>query len=323
MSVVLNNLTIAEVRQRYVDPAEPLSEEICSQMSSDPRLGVQRIWRQLRRRRRVQEREDFRMRRIQRFERVLWNRGLQAVAGVDEAGVGPLAGPVVAAAAVFPPGTKIAGVDDSKQLDGDTRQRLASEIRRTALCISIGTANIEEIDRLNIYHASILAMRRAVEGLSHPPQFVLSDARLIPDLKMPQRAICKGDSLSFSIAAASIIAKTHRDRLMQDLDRRIPVYGFGQHKGYGTPVHREAIRKHGPCPVHRKSFHIVSELNGDCGQRFYELLDEVEEAASIEGLEQLRRRLRTRSEKDELSPSELHRLRLLVARHSKNLRRQA
>ena len=323
MSIALNSLSIADIRRRFVESEDPPSEGICSQLSSDPRLGVQRIWRQLRRRRREQDREDFRMRRIQRFEKVLWNRGLQAVAGVDEAGVGPLAGPVVAAAAVFGPGTMIAGVDDSKQLDGDTRQQLASEIRRAALCLSIGTANIEEIDRLNIYHASILAMRRAIEGLSHPPQFVLSDARLIPDLKMPQRAICKGDSLSFSIAAASIIAKTHRDRLMQDLDRRFPVYGFGQHKGYGTPVHREAIRKHGPCPVHRMSFHIVSELNGDCGQRFYELLEEVEKASSLDGLEQMRRRLRTQSEKDQLAPSELHRLRLLVARQSKNLPRQA
>ncbi len=323
MSIALKNLSIAQIRQRFAEPGVFPSPEVCQQMSSDSRQGVQHIWRQLQRRQREREREDFRMRRIQRFERVLWNRGLQAVAGVDEAGVGPLAGPVVAAAAVFPPGTLVEGVDDSKQLDEDTRLRLAAEIRSVALCTSIGSADPGEIDRLNIYHASLLAMRRAVAGLSHPPQFVLSDARSIPDLQMPQRAICKGDSLSFSIAAASIIAKTYRDQLMQDLDQRFPFYGFGRHKGYGTSIHREAIRKHGPSPVHRRSFHIVSELNGDCSRRFYQLLDEVEKASSANVLEPMRRRLRTRSEKDRLAPSELHRLRLLVARKCKNLRRQA
>lgn len=323
MSVVLSSLSIGEIRERFLDRGEALCANLGAQMRSDPRQGVRRIWQRLQKLQQRQQREEFRMNRIQRFERVLWARGLERVAGVDEAGVGPLAGPVVAAAAIFPVETVIEGVDDSKQLDEETRLKLVPEIRRTALAVSVGVATVEEIDRLNIYHASLLAMRRAVEGLHVSPQFVLTDARRIPELDLPQRPVCKGDTLSFSIAAASIIAKTHRDDLMQQLDRRFPRYGFSRHKGYATEAHRKAIRRHGPCSAHRKSFPIVSELNGDCSPRFYELLDELQAAASLENLDQLRLRLRNRCEKEALALPELQRLRLLLARSTKNLQRQA
>ena len=194
-----------------------------------------------------------------RYERGLWNQGLLRVAGVDEVGVGPLAGPVVAAAVVLPEGCIIDGVRDSKKLTPRRREELAIEIRRLALGAEIGVADISEIDRLNIYHAALLAMRRAVEALSKPPDHVLCDARTIPGITCPQQAIIRGDTLSQSIAAASIIAKVYRDALMIEYDRLYPKYGFARHKGYPTAEHRQALARYGPCPLHRTSFAGIKE----------------------------------------------------------------
>jgi ribonuclease HII len=194
-----------------------------------------------------------------RYERGLWNQGLLRVAGVDEVGVGPLAGPVVAAAVVLPEGCIINGVRDSKKLTPRRREELAIEIRRLALGAEIGVADISEIDRLNIYHAALLAMRRAVEALSKPPDHVLCDARTIPGIECPQQAIIRGDTLSQSIAAASIIAKVYRDALMIEYDRLYPKYGFARHKGYPTAEHRQALARYGPCPLHRTSFAGIKE----------------------------------------------------------------
>lgn len=176
------------------------------------------------------------------------------VAGVDEAGMGPLAGPVVAAAVIFEPDTEIRGVDDSKKLSSARRGELARIIARTAVAVGIGEASVTEIDRLNIFHAGLLAMKRAVAALRPAPEFALVDGRRIPGLEIPQEACVGGDGRHFSIAGASILAKTHRDRLMRKLDRVFPEYGFARHKGYGTKQHRLAIEKHGGTPVHRRSF---------------------------------------------------------------------
>jgi ribonuclease HII len=208
--------------------------------------------------------ERRRLERLLRLERALWRAGLTAVAGVDEVGVGPLAGPVVAAAVVFAPGTEIAGVDDSKRLSPRRREALAEIIRARATAIGIGIGSLEDIAQLNVYHAALEAMRRAVEALPQPPERVLVDARTIPGLAMPQNAYVKGDGLSFCIAAASIVAKTHRDRLMTELDGAYPGYGFAAHKGYDTPAHRAALARLGPCPAHRMSYRTVRDL---CGAR--------------------------------------------------------
>jgi ribonuclease HII len=165
-----------------------------------------------------------------------------------------LAGPVVAAAVIMPPGCGIPGVDDSKKLTAKQRTSLEVEIRAQAIAVSIGLADVEEIARINIYQAGLLAMRRALDGLAVPPEMVLLDARLLPDLPWPQEALIRGDAQIHCIACASIIAKVLRDRLMEEYDRLYPGYGFARHKGYATAVHRSAVADRGPCPIHRRGF---------------------------------------------------------------------
>ena len=201
-------------------------------------------------------------------ERRSWNSGLGRVAGVDEVGMGPLAGPVVAAAVVFPrptskfesatglPATFPAGVRDSKTLTRKARERLEPEIRAVAAGVGIGVVGVRTIDRINIYQAGLKAMRQAVASLPTPPEHVLLDGRRLSDCPYPQTSFPKGDRDVYSIAAASIVAKTYRDRLMVELDRRYPEYGFARHKGYATAAHREALRRFGPCPAHRRSFRL-------------------------------------------------------------------
>ncbi len=182
-----------------------------------------------------------------------WDRpGL--VAGVDEAGRGPLAGPVVAAAVILDDRQPIAGLADSKVLSPRKRERLFDEIRAKALACCIAEASVEEIDRLNILQASLLAMRRAVEGLRLVPRRVLVDGNQLPALNMPAAAIVSGDAKVPAISAASILAKVYRDRLCLALDRDYPDYGFAAHKGYPTAAHLAALRQHGACPVHRRSY---------------------------------------------------------------------
>jgi ribonuclease HII len=188
-----------------------------------------------------------------------WMPGVGLVAGVDEVGRGPLAGPVVAAAVILDDLHPIKGLADSKVLGPVTRQRLAAQIKARALCVSIAEASVAEIDELNILHATMLAMRRAVEGLRLTPHHVLVDGNRLPVLKMPAEAIVKGDSKVAAIAAASIVAKVHRDELLTQLHEQFPHYGFAGHKGYPTPEHLAALREHGACEVHRRSFAPVQE----------------------------------------------------------------
>lgn len=176
------------------------------------------------------------------------------VAGVDEAGRGPLAGPVVAAAVILDDQQPIKGLNDSKKLTPATRERLFDEIRAKALCLCIAEATVEEIDQINILQATMLAMKRAVEGLRLKPAQVLVDGNRLPVLKVPAEAIVQGDAKVTAIAAASILAKVHRDRLCQQLHERYPHYGFDGHKGYGTAAHLAALAAHGACPEHRRSF---------------------------------------------------------------------
>ena len=181
------------------------------------------------------------------------------VAGVDEAGRGPLAGPVVAAAVILDDARRIRGLADSKVLSPAQRDRLHDEIRAKALCCSVGEASVEEIDALNILQATLLAMRRAVEGLRLTPHKVLVDGNRLPVLRVPAEAIVQGDARVEAISAASILAKVHRDRLCLQLDALHPRYGFAAHKGYPTPDHLAALRAHGACVAHRRSFAPVRE----------------------------------------------------------------
>ncbi|MFZ3082165.1 ribonuclease HII [Rhodoferax ferrireducens] len=190
---------------------------------------------------------------------LLWDvAGL--VAGVDEAGRGPLAGPVVAAAVILDDLQPIKGLADSKILSARRREQLFDEIRAKALCCCIAQASVEEIERLNILQATLLAMRRAVEGLRLKPALVLVDGNRLPVLTMRAEAIVKGDALVAAISAASILAKVHRDRWCAEVDVQYPQYGFARHKGYGTVQHLAALTKHGACPQHRKTFGPVAEV---------------------------------------------------------------
>lgn len=188
-------------------------------------------------------------------------QGYTAIAGTDEAGRGPLAGPVVAAAVVLPSGIDIPFLNDSKQVSPRRRATLFEEIRRKAVACSWSSIDPVDIDRLNIYQASRLAMMQALGGLACPFDMVLSDAMPLPDLPVPCLPIIHGDCLSASIAAASIIAKVVRDRIMEEMDAKYPEYGFRTHKGYGTAEHLKAIKIHGPCAIHRQSFAPVKSWN--------------------------------------------------------------
>ena len=205
--------------------------------------------------------ERLRLEAMTLCERRLKSEGFTRVAGVDEAGRGPLAGPVVAAACILPEGTLFENLNDSKQLTPEQREILFAQIIACPhLIYGIGIIDVKTIDRVNILQATFLAMRQAVAALSIPPDYLLIDGSQLPHFEIPTEALIQGDGLSLSIAAASIIAKVTRDRLMIDLDAKYPKYGFKQHKGYATEQHLEAIRQHGHCPIHRKSFDPVKSM---------------------------------------------------------------
>lgn len=182
------------------------------------------------------------------------------MAGVDEAGRGPLAGPVVSSAVILPPDFPVDGVNDSKKLTPARRDRLFDEIGRYAVCVAVGVVEAEEIDRINILQAALKSMALAVNRLERAADYLLVDGKFPVPLDLPQEPLVGGDGRSVSIAAASIVAKVTRDRLMAEYAERFPGYGFERHKGYGTVVHREAIRRQGPCPIHRRSFKGVREF---------------------------------------------------------------
>lgn len=188
------------------------------------------------------------------FEKEALAKGYKSVCGVDEAGRGPIAGPVCAAAVILPEGVIIDGVNDSKKLSEKKRESLFDVIREQALSYSIAYATVDEIEEINILNATMLAMRRAIDGLDIKADYAMIDGNKIPPLDIDAECIVKGDAKSMSIACASILAKVSRDRLLYKYAEEYPMYGFDKHKGYGTKVHREAILKYGPCPYHRKSF---------------------------------------------------------------------
>ncbi len=255
--------SIPELRERFVDRARPVPKGLVEALETDKRQGAHQLAKQIRGRWRKNRAEGQRLHNLLRFEIELWEQGFRFIAGVDEAGMAPLAGPVVAAAVILPRNYKLRQLNDSKQiLDESLRAELAKHIKNDAVVWSVGRAEVGEIDTLNIYHAGLLAMQRAVNGLSSCPDFVLVDARRIPHCSAPQRGIIKGDTLSASIAAASIIAKTTRDALMREFDSIHPGYNFATHKGYPTPEHCRLLKELGAAPIHRRSFARVRQVLG-------------------------------------------------------------
>lgn len=203
----------------------------------------------------IAHRENY-LAEIQQFEKTLRQQDYQRIAGIDEAGRGALAGPVVAAAVILPISCQISGVTDSKQLTPKRRAELFDDIHRTAVAVGVGRVDNEEIDRINILQATMGAMAQAIAQITPAPDYALVDGTHLPEIFLPAEAIPKGDTLIQSIAAASIIAKVTRDRLMIEFDETYPGYGFQVHKGYGTLLHRQAIAQLGPCTIHRRSFKL-------------------------------------------------------------------
>jgi ribonuclease HII len=258
----LLRMSVAELRERFVVKGRPLSAACEEALAADPRAGARAVYDAIVRRRHENRAEGQRLRHLLEFERALWDEGVLLVGGVDEAGMAPLAGPVVAAAVILPRDFRPRGIDDSKQIDAAERARLCVEIKAEAIAWAVGLAQVEEIDSINIYRAGLLAMRRAVEGLATRPDHLLVDARRIPECAIPQRGIVHGDALSLTIAAASIVAKTTRDAMMEELELVHPGYGFSRHKGYPTAEHFAALKALGACAIHRRSFAPIREALG-------------------------------------------------------------
>ncbi|MDR3287994.1 MAG: ribonuclease HII [Peptococcaceae bacterium] len=226
----------------------------------DSRASVRRLAASYRQRAARRAKEQARIERLLVEEKKLWRQGVQWIAGIDEAGRGPLAGPVYAAACVLPEKFALPGLNDSKKLSESRREQLFREIQEQALFYSVSSADAAEIDRLNILEASKLAMQRAVAALAVAPQYLLIDAVSLSAINIPQLALIGGDGLSASIAAASILAKVSRDRFMHELHQQYPAYGFDKHKGYPTLEHRQALARLGVCPFHRRTYAPVREI---------------------------------------------------------------
>ena len=250
--------SLAELREYFLVLERPVPYGMLDALENDPRNGARKLAQSIRLRRSKRRKEGQRLRNLLRFETDLYKRGFRNIAGIDEAGMAPLAGPVVAAAVILPQGYRLTDLNDSKKIFNERkREALALKIKQDAVCWSVGTAEAEEIDRINIYRAGLLAMSRAAESLTTKPDYLLIDARTIPQFRCPQKGIIHGDALSASIAAASIIAKTTRDLYMIEMDRLYTGYGFASHKGYPTPEHLCILKERGPVPIHRRSFEPV------------------------------------------------------------------
>ncbi|MFC4076410.1 ribonuclease HII [Salinithrix halophila] len=250
--------TVREIEARLNSDSE-IDPGWIDQLLADPRAGVQKLARSFLRRQEKIRSEQERVERMWQFEHTYRQQGYRLIAGLDEAGRGPLAGPVTAAAVILPEDFDAIGLNDSKKLTREERQALRTRIEGGALAVGIGIVDNQTIDEINILQATFEAMRRALDELVPKPDMLLLDAVKLPGVKLPQHGIVKGDALSHSIAAASIIAKTVRDEWMRQAAEEYPQYGFDRHLGYGTPEHLEALDKWGLCPLHRRSFAPVEE----------------------------------------------------------------
>lgn len=250
----LSNYTIKQVEALFAE--QKITEEFLTLCHNDGRKAIGTLVRRYER----QQQERQRVAELYNYERQFWAKGCEFVAGVDEAGRGPLAGPVSVAAVILPHDLYLPKINDSKKLSAKVRDELYDEIMDKALAVKTALVDAKTIDRVNIYQATINGMYESIFGLAQEPQAVLIDAVKLDNLPMVSESIIKGDAKSASIAAASIIAKVNRDRLMDEYDKQYPEYGFAQHKGYGTAQHIEALKKYGPCPIHRLSFEPIRSM---------------------------------------------------------------
>ncbi|MEE1527817.1 MAG: ribonuclease HII [Blautia sp.] len=252
--------SIQEIKERFKNTPIQELPAFCEIYRADERKGVQKLVEQGHKRIQALEQEKERLKQMREFEREYEHLGY--ICGIDEVGRGPFAGPVVAGAVILPPDCEILYVNDSKQLSEKMREQLYDEIMEKAVSVAVGYASPQRIDEINILQATYEAMREAVSKLDVTPQILLNDAVTIPQITIPQVPIIKGDAKSISIAAASVVAKVTRDRLMREYDKIMPEYGFASNKGYGSKEHIEAIKKYGPTPIHRRSFiHNVTGEN--------------------------------------------------------------
>ena len=252
--------SIQEIKERFKNTPIQELPAFCEIYRADERKGVQKLVEQGHKRIQALEQEKERLKQMREFEREYEHLGY--ICGIDEVGRGPFAGPVVAGAVILPPDCEILYVNDSKQLSEKMREQLYDEIMEKAVSVAVGYASPQRIDEINILQATYEAMREAVSKLDVTPQILLNDAVTIPQITIPQVPIIKGDAKSISIAAASVVAKVTRDRLMREYDKIMPEYGFASNKGYGSKEHIEAIKKYGPTPIHRRSFiHTVTGEN--------------------------------------------------------------
>ncbi len=245
-------MTVSEIKKRLSEADMAELDGMIALYESDGRAGVQAVITSAGKRLAAYKKELERTEQMKYYEKLYREYGF--ICGIDEAGRGPLAGPVVAGAVILPKDCKLLYLNDSKQLSEKRREELYTQIMETAVSVGVGISFPERIDEINILQATYEAMREAICALSHKPDLLLNDAVTIPQVQIKQVPIIKGDAKSISIAAASIIAKVTRDRLMVKYDELYPEYGFASHKGYGSAMHMEAIRKYGPTPIHRESF---------------------------------------------------------------------
>ena len=308
----LSDMTVREVGE-YVAGAHPEpGDSLWCALEGDARKGVRSLCDRLVRRRNSELRAREREERMRRSEFELWAQGVEHVAGIDEAGRGPLAGPVVAGAVILPRDLSIRGIDDSKKLTAAKREELFELIVRDAVSVGTGVVSEGVIDEINILRATHRAMREAVAGLDVTPSHVLVDGDPIPALDFPQTAIHQGDSKSTAIAAASIVAKVTRDRMIVELDTRYPGYGFARHKGYGTREHISALMRLGPCEIHRRSFRIVLDAAGGLSELYAGFRAALLAAPDAERLDRIAREIAR--EKERLVAFELSKLRGLYKR---------
>ncbi len=250
--------TIKEIQQR-LELVTDLADPFLAEAANDSRSGVQKAIEKRKRTIQAELDEDLRLEQMLRYEKELYQAGYQTIAGIDEVGRGPLAGPVVAAAVILPPGCKIKGLNDSKKIPKKKHQEIYQAVLDKALAVGIGLIDNEIIDQVNIYEATKLAMKEALSKLRLKSDYLLIDAMKL-DVDIPQESIIKGDANSLSIAAASIVAKVTRDKLMTDYDKEFPGYDFAQNAGYGTKSHLQGLEQNGVTPIHRKTFEPVKSM---------------------------------------------------------------
>ncbi len=311
------DLSIAAVRAR-IEALETVDDSLIEALNRDSRSGVRALASGLLARRERLRQADLEKQRMLGLERSFHARGLTNVAGVDEAGRGPLAGPVVAAAVIFPPGCDYPPARDSKQLDEDRREKLFKLIYERATAVGVGRVESDEIDRINIHQASLKAMYLALKALGDTPvHAVIVDGPMVLRLFCPQEAVIGGDSKCLSIAAASVVAKVTRDRLMREYDSMYPGYGFARHKGYCTPDHEIALRELGACPIHRRSFHQVASLAQKISVQGALFHEDITRAGSPVELEAIGREIRR--VRDSLTEFELDSLRRKYIKRKREL----